>query len=80
VKYFPYTDGGFNMNETAVRSVAFGSYVLARRPARVYFSATGKNPVHQPDGLFEATVGNALFAHSVVTLDFHSMKIYVQPG
>jgi len=25
-------------------------------------------------------VGNALFAHSVVTLDFHSMKIYVQPG
>ena len=80
VKYFPYTDGGVNMNEAAVESVAFGPYVLARRPARVYFSAAGKNPVHQPDGLFEATVGNALFAHSVVTLDFHSMKIYVQPG
>ena len=80
VKYFPYTDGGVNMNEATVGSVAFGSYVLARRPARVYFSAAGKNPVHQPDGLFEATVGNALFAHSVVTLDFHSMKIQVQPG
>ena len=80
VKYFPYTDGGVNMYEAAAQSVAFGSYVLARRPARVYFSAAGRNPVHQPDGLFEATVGNALFAHSVVTLDFHSMKVYVQPG
>ena len=80
VKYFPYTDGGVNMNEGTARSVAFGSYVLARRPARVYFSGTGSNPVHQPDGLFEATVGNALFAHSVVTLDLRSMKIYVQPG
>jgi len=36
--------------------------------------------VHQPDGLFEATVGNALFVHSVVTLDFHTMKVSVQPG
>jgi hypothetical protein len=80
VKYFPYTDGGVNMNEATAGSVAFGSYVLARRPARVYFSAPGRNPVHQPEGLFEATVGNALFARSVVTLDFHSMKIYVQPG
>jgi hypothetical protein len=80
VRYFPYTDGGVNMNEATVGGVAFGSYVLARRPARVYFSAAGPNPVHQPDGLFEATVGNALFAHSVVTLDFRSMKIYVQPG
>jgi len=80
VKYFPYTDGGVNMNEAAAGNVTFGSYVLSRRPARVYFSAAGRNPVHQPDGLFEATVGNALFAHSVVTLDFHSMKIYVRPG
>ena len=80
VKYFPYTDGGVNMNEATVGSVAFGRYELARRPARVYFSAAGTNPVHQPDGLFEATVGNELFAHSVLTLDFHSMKIYVQPG
>ena len=60
-------------------SVGFGSYLLARRPAHVYFSAAGRNPLHQPDGLFETTVGNALFAHSVVTLDFHSMKIYASP-
>jgi hypothetical protein len=79
-KYFPCTDGGANMNEAAAESVAFGPYVLASRPAIVYFPGMGGKPVHQPDGLFEATVGNALFAHSVVTLDFHSMRISVQPG
>jgi len=77
-KYFPYTDGGVNMNQAAVRSLSFGSYVLASQPATVYFPAAGKSPVHQPDGLFEATVGNALFLHSVVTLDLHAMKINVQ--
>jgi hypothetical protein len=79
-KYFPYTDGGVNMNEAAVEQVAFGDHVLLQRPASIYFSGVGRNPVHQPDGLFEATVGNALFAHSVVTLDFRTMKISVQPG
>lgn len=79
-QYFPYTDGGVNMNEAPVESVAFGSYVLAPRPAPVYFPGQSGNPVHQPDGLFEATVGNALFTHSVVTLDFHRMRISVEPG
>ncbi len=79
-KYFPYTDGGVNMNEAAADSVAFGPYALSRAPATIYFSGTGRNPVHQPDGLFEATVGNALFVHSVLTLDFHAMKVSVQPG
>lgn len=79
-KYFPYTDGGVNMNETTADSVGFGSYVLSARPAPLYFPGTSGNPVHQPDGLFEATVGNALFVHSVLTLDFHSMKVSVQPG
>jgi len=79
-RYFPYTDGGVMMNEAAVKQVAFGTHVLLQTPASVYFSGTGKNPVHQPDGLFEATVGNALFKRSVVTLDFHAMKINVQPG
>jgi hypothetical protein len=79
-RYFPYTDGGVNMNAAATDSIAFGRYVLSRHPATVYFPGQGTNPVHQPDGLFEATVGNALFAHSVVTLDFHSMKVSVRPG
>ena len=79
-KYFPYTDGGVNMNESTADSIAFGGYQLAAKPASVYFPGTGSKPVHQPDGLFEATVGNALFVHSVVTLDFHSMRVSVQPG
>ncbi len=79
-RYFPYTDGGVNMNEATAETIAFGAYVLAPRPAIVYFPGTGRNPVHEPDGLFEATVGNALFAHSVVTLDFHAMRFSVQPG
>jgi len=79
-KFFPYTDGGVSMNEATVESVAFGSYVLSPRPALVYFPAESGNPVHEPDDLFEATAGNALFVHSVLTLDFHSMRISVQPG
>jgi hypothetical protein len=78
--YFPYTDGGVNMNAAPADSIAFGSYVLSQRSTLVYFPGQGPNPVHQPDGLFEATVGNALFVNSVVTLDFHSMKVSVQPG
>ncbi len=79
-RYFPYTDGGINMQEAPAEKVAFGAYVLLRPPASVYFPGTGNNPVHQPDGLFEATAGNALFVHSVVTLDFRTMRIDVRPG
>ncbi|HBZ71149.1 MAG TPA: hypothetical protein DEP35_16020, partial [Deltaproteobacteria bacterium] len=79
-RYFPYTDGGVNMNEASAETIAFGAYILLPRPAIAYFPGTGSNPLHEPDGLFEATVGNALFAHSVVTLDFHAMRISVQPG
>jgi len=79
-RYFPYTDGGVNMNEGTAETVAFGSYVLSPRPAIIYFPGTGPKPVHEPDNLFEATAGNALFAHSVVTLDFHAMRLRVQPG
>jgi hypothetical protein len=78
--FFPNTDGGVNMKKATIDSIGFGGQVLSARPATVYFSAPGKNLVHQPDGLFEATVGNALFAHSVVVLDLQSMKIDVRPG
>ena len=75
---FPYTDGGVTLNAAPSGRITFAGSVLASRTATVYFPAAGKNPVHQPDGLFEATVGNALFAHSVVTLDFKSMSVYVR--
>jgi hypothetical protein len=79
-RYFPHTDGGVNMTEAVIDSIAFGGHVLAARPATVYFAAAGKTPVHQPDGLFAATVGNALFAHSIVVLDLQAMRIDVRPG
>jgi hypothetical protein len=60
--------------------LSFNQQDLSGGSTKIYFVGAGKNPVHQPDGLFEATVGNALFAHSVVTLDFHAMSLDVQPA
>ena len=74
-----YTSGGVNLLAAPVPSLGFGERTILR-DAPMYFVGEGKNPVHQPDGLFEATVGNALFAHSVVTMDFHAMTLDVQPG
>jgi hypothetical protein len=79
-EFFPDTDGGVSMLGTSVQSLGFGNATLMKTPAKIYFSGQGKNAVHQPDGLFEATVGNALFSHSVVTMDFHSMTLDVRPG
>jgi hypothetical protein len=73
-----YTDGGVNMLAAHANSVGFGKRALLGGSPSLYFVGEGKNPVHQPDGMFEATVGNALFANSVVTLDFHAMTIDVR--
>jgi hypothetical protein len=79
-KYFPDTDGGVNMLAAKATSLGFDKTVLDGNKPTLYFVGDGKNPVHQPDNLFESTVGNALFAHSVVTLDFGSMTLDVKPG
>lgn len=76
---FRYTDGGVTMLAASAHSMGFGKQIIAKSPT-MYFVGDGKNPVHQPDGLFDGTVGNALFAHSVVTLDFHAMTLDVQPA
>jgi hypothetical protein len=73
-----YTDGGVNMLAAHANSIGFGKRALLGGSPTLYFVGAGKNPVHQPDGMFEATVGNALFANSVVTLDFHAMTIDVR--
>jgi hypothetical protein len=75
---FPYTDGGVTLNAAPSGRITFEGGVLLSSPAMVYFPVAGKHPVHQPDGLFEATAGNALFAHSIVTLDFKLMSVYVR--
>jgi hypothetical protein len=76
---FKYTDGGVNLLAGHTDGIAFGKHAIAGVDT-LYFVGDGKNPVHQPDNLFEATVGNALFANSVVTLDFHAMTIDVEPS
>ena len=73
---FPYTDGGVSMREAAARSIGFAGRALPIPSPRVYFPTPG---VHQPDGLFEATVGTELFSGSVLTLDLHSMTFDVAP-
>jgi hypothetical protein len=73
-----YTDGGVNLIAGRSDSIGFGKRELLSGAHTLYYVGEGTNPVHQPDGLFEATAGNALFAHSVVTLDFHAMTIDVR--
>ena len=77
-EFFPDTDGGVTMLAAQASSLGFGPRKFSQQQPIIYFVGTGKNPVHQPYGLFEATVGNALFAHSVLTLDFHSMTMDVR--
>jgi hypothetical protein len=78
-EFFRYTDGGVPLLAASAQSLGLGAQIIAKSPT-LYFVGDGKNPVHQPDGLFEGTVGNALFAHSVVTLDFHAMTLDVKPA
>ena len=77
---FEFTDGGVEMLASTAGSLGFASRRLLGAYPTIYFAGHGKHPVHQPDGLFEATVGNPLFAHSVVTMDFHAMTLDVRPA
>ena len=75
---FKYTDGGVELLAGRSDSIGFGKRGLVGGAHTLYYVGMGKNPVHQPDGMFEATVGNALFAHCVVTLDFHAMTLDIR--
>jgi Aspartyl protease len=73
-QFFPYTDDGVDMLEATAKAEAFGKKVLAQN-APLYFAGP---TVHLPDGMFDATVGHALFEHSILTLDFHDMKMWME--
>ena len=75
---FRYTGGGVNLLAGRSDSIGFGGHGLVGGAHTLYFVGDGANPVRQPDGFFDATVGNALFAHSIVTLDFHAMTLDVR--
>jgi hypothetical protein len=74
VQLFPLTDGGVNMKVAEAQQEGFRGIILAREGAKVYFPT---ETVHEPDGLFDATVGLELFRDAVLTLDFHDMTISV---
>jgi hypothetical protein len=72
VRLFPLTDGGVNMKFGDAQEESFRGITLAKGGAKVYFPT---ETVHEPDGLFDATVGLELFRDAVLTLDFHDMTI-----
>src|SRR5580692_10313435 len=72
---FPFTDGGVQMKEAPAGVEGFRGLTLSGPAPLVYFPTPD---VHEPDGLFDATVGLELFYKAAVTLDFHDMTISVE--
>ena len=66
---FPFTDGGVEMKSAPTDKESFHGVTLGVSAPIVYFPTPD---VHEPDGLFDATVGLGLFYGMVLTLDFHS--------
>jgi hypothetical protein len=73
-EFFPYTDGGVTMKYVAVPLESYQGTALGGQSPRLYFPTPG---VHEPDGLFDATVGLALLKDTVLTLDFHDSTLSV---
>ena len=71
---FPFTDGGVDMKSAPVNKESFQNTTLGVSAPIVYFPTPD---VHEPDGMFDATVGLGLFYGSVLTLDFRDMTISV---
>jgi hypothetical protein len=72
---FPFTDGGVKMKESPAEKEGFHGLTLSGPAPLVYFPTAD---VHEPDGLFDATVGLELFYKAAVTLNFHDMTISVE--
>jgi len=77
VTLFPYTDGGVKMKLAPAQNESFHGLSLAASHPLVYFPTAG---VHEPDALFDATVGIGLLGDTILTLDFHNSTVSVQKG
>jgi hypothetical protein len=66
---FPFTDGGVEMKSAPAEKESFHGVTLGVSAPVVYFPTPD---VHEPDGLFDATVGLGLFYGMVLNFDFHS--------
>jgi hypothetical protein len=71
-RMFPLTDGGADMRVADAQQEGFQGLILAKEGAKVYFPTEA---VHEPDALFDATVGLELFRDTILTLDFHDMTL-----
>lgn len=72
---FPFTDGGVKMKEAPAEKESFRGLTLSGPAPLVYFPTPD---VHEPDGLFDATVGIELFYKAALTLNFHDMTISME--
>jgi hypothetical protein len=72
---FPFTDGGVKMKEAPAEKESFRGLTLSGPAPLVYFPSPD---VHEPDGLFDATVGLELFYKAELTLNFRDMTISVE--
>jgi hypothetical protein len=72
---FPFTDGGVKMKEAPAEKEGFRGLTLSGPAPLVYFPTPD---VHEPDGLFDATVGLELFYKAALILNFHDMTISVE--
>jgi hypothetical protein len=72
---FPFTDGGVKMKEAPAQGEGFRGLTLSGPAPLVYFPTPD---VHEPDGLFDATVGLELFYKAAVTLNFHDMTVSIE--
>ena len=72
---FPFTDGGVKMKEAPAEKEGFRGLTLSGPAPLVYFPTPD---VHEPDGLFDATVGLELFYKAALTLNFHDMTVSVE--
>jgi hypothetical protein len=74
-RQFAYTDGGVTMKVAPAKCESFRGVPLGDGKPKVYFPTPG---VHEPDGMFDATVGLELFVGAIVTLDLHNRKVFMQ--
>ncbi len=72
---FPFTDGGVKMKEAPAEKEGFRGVTLSGPAPLVYFPTPD---VHEPDGMFDATVGLELFYKAALTLNFHDMTVSVE--
>jgi len=74
-RHFAYTDGGVTMKVAPAKRESFRGVPLGDGKPKVYFPTPG---VHEPDGMFDATVGLELFVDAIVTLDLHNGNVFLQ--